>query len=284
MRNEILGINRRNLEYIYLKNARERFPLVDDKIDAKAILSRAGLPIVRTLAEIDSRKQIAEFLDSVDRGSDFVVKPARGFGGSGISVIRSFQPETSQREAAAFRMAAILSGMFALDSLSDRVLIEELVREDPGIQEFHGGLGVSDLRVLCADNRSIMAMLRLPCAESAPTANLHQGGVGVGIDMITGKTTFGVHHGRPIATHPDTGVVLEGFRIPHWDRIVQIGRCLNETFGLGYLGGDIVVDALHGPLVLEVNARPGLTIQLANQLGLRGPLERVQAKGGGSRA
>jgi len=48
-----------------------------------------------------------------------------------------------------------------------------------------------------------------------------------------------------------------------------------EISGLGYLGVDIAIDKERGPLVLELNARPGLSIQLANLSGLKERLERV---------
>jgi hypothetical protein len=41
-----------------------------------------------------------------------------------------------------------------------------------------------------------------------------------------------------------------------------------ELTGLGYQGIDIVLDRDKGPLLLELNARPGLAIQIANQAGL----------------
>ena len=40
------------------------------------------------------------------------------------------------------------------------------------------------------------------------------------------------------------------------------------SFKLGYIGVDFVVDPILGPLILELNARPGLNIQLANREGL----------------
>ncbi len=46
-----------------------------------------------------------------------------------------------------------------------------------------------------------------------------------------------------------------------------------ELTGLGYLGVDLVLDKTHGPLMLELNARPGLNIQIANNDGL---LERME--------
>jgi D-alanine-D-alanine ligase-like ATP-grasp enzyme len=45
--------------------------------------------------------------------------------------------------------------------------------------------------------------------------------------------------------------------------------------GLGYLGADIVLDKQQGPMLLELNARPGLAIQVANQAGLQHRLERA---------
>ena len=38
------------------------------------------------------------------------------------------------------------------------------------------------------------------------------------------------------------------------------------------------MDALGGPMILELNARPGLAIQLANGAGLRPRLEAVDAR------
>jgi hypothetical protein len=46
--------------------------------------------------------------------------------------------------------------------------------------------------------------------------------------------------------------------------------------GLGYIGVDVVLDANHGPLLLELNARPGLAIQIANFQGLLVPLEQIE--------
>jgi D-alanine-D-alanine ligase-like ATP-grasp enzyme len=46
---------------------------------------------------------------------------------------------------------------------------------------------------------------------------------------------------------------------------------------LGYLGVDIVLDRDKGPLLLELNARPGLSIQIANGAGLVPRLEVIEA-------
>jgi hypothetical protein len=43
------------------------------------------------------------------------------------------------------------------------------------------------------------------------------------------------------------------------------------------MGVDIVLDQNLGPLILEMNARPGLAIQIANQAGLQTRLDKVEA-------
>jgi len=52
------------------------------------------------------------------------------------------------------------------------------------------------------------------------------------------------------------------------------GICFSSV-GLGYLGVDLVIDKNEGPLLLELNARPGLQIQIANRKGLLGRLEMI---------
>jgi predicted ATP-grasp superfamily ATP-dependent carboligase len=86
-----------------------------------------------------------------------------------------------------------------------------------------------------------------------------------------------VLRGRARATHPDLGRSVVGVTVPRWDEILDIAARCYDAVPLGYLGVDVVLDAADGPLVLELNARPGLTIQLANGRGLRAVMETVAA-------
>lgn len=113
-----------------------------------------------------------------------------------------------------------------------------------------------------------MAMARVPTAESGGLANLHQGALGLGIDLGTGITTGGVYKNRCVTHAPNSNKPLAGIQIPHWKDILDTATQSSLIFGLGYLGVDIVIDRLQGPMVIEVNARPGLNIQLANATGL----------------
>ena len=96
--------------------------------------------------------------------------------------------------------------------------------------------------------------------------------VGIG----TGATTHAIQQRRPIEVHPDTGQSLLHRVLPGWSPMLEFAvRAADET-GLGYVGADMVVDAIHGPVLLEMNARPGLMIQLANQAGLLPRLRAIE--------
>lgn len=276
----ILGMNRRNLQYIQAKNPRAHYPLADDKILAKKLMVDSGLPVPETIAVVNRRDQIDTQVQALHNVGGFVVKPSRGFGGAGVLVITrsedGFHKPSGDRLTDAdlrLHMASILAGMFALDHIEDAVLIERLVRDDSVLSKIHGGIGVSDLRIIVQDDVPVMAMLRLPTRASNGTANLHQHGIGIGVDLQTGRTTYAVHDDQPINAHPDTGAALHGIAIPGWTRSIELAKQINTVFGMGYLGADIVLDADQGPVILEVNVRPGLAIQLANQTGLRAVLE-----------
>ena len=121
----------------------------------------------------------------------------------------------------------------------------------------------------------VMAMLRAATKESDGRANLHQGALGIGIDLATGRTIRAVHYGRPLSRHPDMDAELMGIQLPGWDKILDIAVTCQEMTGLGYLGVDLMIDETLGPLMIEVNARPGLAIQMANGVGLLRRLEPV---------
>jgi len=145
-------------------------------------------------------------------------------------------------------------------------MIETLVEFDP-IFDRYSYEGVPDIRVIIYKGYPAMAMLRCSTQESDGKANLHQGAVGVGIDMASGKALFAVQHGTPVTKHPDTGYDFSELQIPHWEKMLSLAASCYEVTHLGYLGVDIVLDKNLGPLILELNARPGLAIQIANRIG-----------------
>jgi len=272
----LLGINRRNLELLYTHNQRQHLRGVDDKIRAKEILGSQGIAVPETICTADSQLEISRCIDAVTERSSFVIKPSCSYGGQGVMVVERTDDgawRTPGGRAVTigdirFHMASIVSGMYAMDHVSDRVLVEAKVQEAGVFRAVHGAEGVSDIRVIVLEGNPLMAMLRMPCAASKGRANLHAGGIGIGIDLTSGVTLAGIEKGRVRETHPDTDVELRGHVIPRWEEVMSLAKRLNDAFHLGYLGGDFVIDEQRGPLILEVNARPGLEIQLANEVGL----------------
>lgn len=279
----ILGMNKRNGDYIAKYNSRSHYPLVDDKLKTKKLAEDAGLAVPKLYGTAKVEHEIPDLVEQLELIGDFVIKPAHGSGGEGILVIMNktshgFRKSSGQiinEQGVVHHISNILSGMYSLGGLPDTALIEQRVEFDPVFADI-SYQGVPDIRTIVLKGVPVMAMLRLPTHESDGKANLHQGAIGVGIDLKTGKTLTGVMHEHMVTHHPDTGYLISGLTIPNWDSILQLTARCYDLVGLGYIGVDIVLDRSHGPLMLEMNARPGLSIQIANNCGLLLRLEKVE--------
>lgn len=284
-RRTVLGLNRRNQDYVFRYNSRELFHLADNKIATKAALAARGIPVPKSFAVFEVQWDLRRVGWALRKLSDFVMKPARGSGGGGILAIarregeRFFKPSGecfSQRDIED-HASDILAGAFSRNQRFDEAILEYHVHSDPTLDAMSFG-GVADYRLLVFLGVPVMAMLRLPTRRSDGRANLHLGGIGVGIDMLSGMTSAAVSFHGPVEAHPDLGVPLLGVRLPAWEEVLEIAARCYDALGLGYFGADLVLDAALGPLVLEVNGRPGLGIQLANGRGLRPLLEAVERR------
>ncbi len=279
--NAMLGMNARNFLYIRNFNRRSQKLVADDKLLTKKRLLKAKVPTNAILANFDSLQGVRDF-DWSSLPSDFAIKPAHGYGGRGIVVVRKWDGEHGVIEKGKridfYDLERIifgaLDGEHSLNNLPDTAFIEERIRPHTFFKKY-ASKGVPDIRVIVCNGVPIMAMMRLPTIYSDGKANLHLGALGVGIDMRTGITTFGVVGIQPVMFIPGTKTKVRGIKIPYWDDILRISVEAQQCSKLGFTGIDIVIDNKHGPLVLEINARPGLGIQIANQSSLRTRLERI---------
>ncbi len=286
----ILGMNQRNADFILPYNPRKFFPRVDNKLETKRLAQLAGIPVPELYHVIEFEHQIRAVHGILEQYKSFVIKPAQGSGGDGIIVIagrrgRHYLKSDGSiitQEDLSFHLSNILSGMHSLGGHADKVIVEAKVEFDPIFQDI-SYQGVPDIRIIVFLGYPIMAMVRLPTRLSSGKANLHQGAIGVGIDLKTGITAQGTQHNRVVQEHPDTACGVHGVQIPHWPELLHICAQTYELTGLGYLGVDLVLDKTLGPMMLELNARPGLAIQIANQTGLLPRLEKVRAQGQDSR-
>ncbi len=278
----ILGMNRRNAEYVMRHNPRARFPLVDNKVLTKQLARQFGVPAPELYHVIEHHGDIAGLEEALGTRTEFALKPARGSGGSGIVLITGRTPagfvrrsgRTMSQEDFLYHVSGILSGIYSLGGQEDSAIIEALIHPAP-VFESISYKGVPDIRIIVYRGVPVMAMTRLPTRASDGKANIHAGAIGAGIDIACGLTLTAVHNSEVISFHPDTGHLLAGLDIPHWDNMLLTAARAFDMTGLGYIGVDLVIDIDRGPLLLELNARPGLQIQIANESGLRKRLESV---------
>lgn len=278
----VVGINMRNARFLLPNNPRRLYQNVDNKLRTKALAEERGLAVPQTYLVVESPADVSSMEKKLARYDSFVMKPARGSGGKGVLVIDHrdgefyVKPSGSKLSGAELCHHAenILAGLYSLGGNRDSALIEYRVTPAKVLTEI-SFQGAPDIRIVMLHGYPVMAMLRAATKESDGRANLHQGAIGIGIDLATGRSVRAVHHGNPIDTHPDLKSALIGVQMPEWDKILEIAVTCHEMTGLGYLGVDLMIDQTIGPLMIEVNARPGLAIQMANGVGLRNRLEPV---------
>lgn len=280
----ILGMNRRNIDLIAAHNPRHLYPLVDNKLKTKQLAEEYGITTPKLRQVIQAQHEIKKSLGTLRELKAFAAKPAKGSGGKGILVVSGYEEGYFIKSSGATlderdikrHLSNTLAGLYSLAGATDVALVEDLVQMSPLFSDY-SFQGIPDIRVIVFQGYPVMSMLRLATRASDGKANLHQGAVGVGLDIATGACIQAVQFGKLVEEHPDTGVPLTDIRLPDWEMFLLLASRCHDMTGLGYIGADIVLDKTHGPMLLELNARPGLTIQVTNGSGLIGRLEKIEA-------
>jgi alpha-L-glutamate ligase-like protein/uncharacterized protein (TIGR02421 family) len=277
----VLGMNARNLLYIKPFNPRKAVAFADDKLKTKAFLQARGIPTAKMYARIETRNQLRTF-DFMSLPEECVLKPNYGFGGEGIKILKGRRnglfleqgkrpiPEEELRE----HIEDILDGKFSVNGRPDTAFFEKILVADESFAPFRPA-GLPDIRLVVFNLVPVMAMIRIPTAESGGKANIHMGGIGIGIDIAKGITTHAVQFSKLIDSLPH-GASPAGIPIAHWEEMLLIASRIQYITNIGYLAVDLTIDQEQGPVLLEVNARAGLTVQIANLAPLRARLERVE--------
>jgi alpha-L-glutamate ligase-like protein len=271
----VIGINKRNADYLLVYNSRRYYPLVDDKLQTKLIAEKVGMPVPPLYGKIEYPHEVKLLPELVADHAEFVVKPAQGSGGDGILIVvgrmgklfHLADGDYMTVEDMSYHINTILAGTFSLGGQEDKALIEYRVNFDSVFEQI-SYRGIPDIRIITLLGVPVMSMVRLPTRKSHGKANLHQGAIGAGISIDEGKTLTAVWDNSIVDIHPDTGNTVMDVTVPHWDRLLTMAALSYDLTHLGFQGIDIVLDKNRGPLVLELNARPGLNIQIANREGL----------------
>lgn len=254
------------------------------KLRAKTFLAKHSIQVPQLYARITSSEDLREFdWHSID--GSFAVKPASGSAGKGIIVFQgydkkkkawlSINDEYFTEDDLDLHVSDILSGQYSTWGNRHMALIEERIPIHPALEEY-AQLGTPDIRVIVYHRIPVMAMARIPTEASGGRANLDLGAIGVGIDMGTGKTLYGVSGKKKlIRSFPHNQMPVGGIQIPNWSEVLSTAvRAANAT-GLEFCGTDIFLHPSKGPMIAEINSFPGLSVQIANRDGLRQRLERV---------
>ena len=165
----------------------------------------------------------------------------------------------------------------SLDELRRRIevgghyIIQERVRQHPRLSELcPDSLNTVRLITMVLDGSptTFGAVLRMGTKGSSRDT-WSTGGVAVGIDLETGclmkSGFFSPKCGTRVERHPDTGVVFEGFEVPHFLETVETAQRLHGYFyGFQSIGWDIGITP-DGPSFVEGNDDWGLQ-------SLQGPL------------
>jgi alpha-L-glutamate ligase-like protein len=279
----ILGLNARSQAYMTPLNSPKARQIADSKLRMFRVLKYAKIPTPNVYKKFKVPRDVLEF-NWESLPDSFALKPSRGFGGEGIIVVKkrlsasvwiTTQKSQITIEDLKLHVLDILEGAYSMKNVPDVAFVQEYVGRHKTFRKY-AYRGTPDIRIIVFNKIPVMAMLRLPTRESGGHANLHQGAIGVGIDIATGITTKAIWHGQEIKYKPDTNRKLHGIKIPNWTTCLTIAVETAIVSGLGFSGVDIVLHPESGPMVLELNARPGLQIQLANMAGLKKRLERVE--------
>ena len=280
----ILGLNARNMLYEPL-NPKSAIRFGTSKFRAKVFLAKHGITVAKLYAKLTSLEEVRAY-DWSQAGNTFVIKPANGSAGKGVLVIKrkkkgeevwiDLEDNELSLSDLVLHCRNILEGEYSTWGSFPTILIEERVPLHPDLEPYVE-VGTPDIRVIVFNKIPIMAELRLPTLESGGRANLHQGAYGLGVDMGSGETTYGIGKEDKLFTKfPGTEVKTAGIKVPYWTDVLKTAvRCANAT-GFVYTGVDLFVHPEKGPMVAELNRAPGLRIQVANKAGLRKRLERIE--------
>ncbi len=279
LQERVIGMNARNHQLVYPNNPRKYYILANDKVQSKAILVQHNIPTPQTYQVITATRDIRSCWQTLETLNAVCIKPAMGSGGGGILILKKEERgqwtkpsgAVMERKDIEAHLANILFGMYS-SGASDKVILEYCLHPHPFFTEIYSD-GVPDFRIIMLDQKPVLAMLRMPNDRSDGKANLHMGALGIGIDMSTGRLGSGFDGRQYVDHHPDTGVLFAGKPLPEWEKTLSMALETAKLFPLNYLGIDIVYDRDSGPMVIEINARPGIEIQNVNQKGLRSLLD-----------
>lgn len=139
-------------------------------------------------------------------------------------------------------------------------IVEEEITQISALKKFHPW-SINTIRIVTLyDNINdcvhiINARIRLGNNKNS-VDNLHYGGIGANIDILTGviNTEGRDSNNNKYTYHPITGVQIVGFKIPYWKECIEYAKkAARHIPNVRYIGWDIVIKEDGSFILIEAN-------------------------------
>lgn len=219
-----------------------------------------------------SLDELKEFLK---RNEKIIYKPVNSLGGDRVKAMYSKDIEDIES--------------FYNEIVNNDIQLETYIIQHPEINAFAPN-SVNTIRIMTfgynGESEILAAFLRVGNGI-ADVDNFHQGGMGIKIDINTGKLVGDAFDkdNNIFKEHPVSHIKFDGFKIPNWDIIVKTVKeaaLVNEHIHV--VGWDVAVTK-DGCTFVEGNRRPGFDlVQVAYNCGrkdiMNKCLDKINAKEG----
>ena len=240
-----------------------------------AFFSERGMPVPGVLGLLGLERGPGTFLPPA---RDFLVKPATGGQGRGISIWR-YQPETGQWKSQGRTADAgtLLKGLEEQAATTPGgLVVQEVLANGQEIVPF-APFALSTFRtVTVLDEKGeptvVVGQFRTATKAESPVDNFHAGGCLFHIDLESGrfgKGEQGDYCDNPVSIerHPATGNQISGVAVPRLAEIRALALRAHALLpSLPCIGWDIAVTE-GGPVLVEANVPPGLQPTQQVQVG-----------------
>lgn len=195
----------------------------------------------------------AEFRQFLEKHGRVFMKPLGGSCGRGIFILD--QEDYVQNGSSVEQYRSFIA--------------EELINQHDVIKKLNPN-AVNTVRIITYRGVVLIAVLKLGTGSNI-VDNQHANGLNGNIDLETGITNspFLDLEYKPYYRHPDTGEVLLGVQIPHWQELkVKVESAAQELCEVPYIGWDVAVTP-SGIAIIEANEAPGHDLaQGAGKIGI----------------
>lgn len=278
----LLWQNERNLKFINEYNDDYAKKLADSKLKTKEFLQTKWINVSKTLFVVRDLNDL-NTIDLHNFELPFVLKPNSWYGWKWILIVEKKDEQNNfitndwgkySKSDLIHHIKDILDWFYSLSWSRDKAIFEQKIILESSI-ELLWKYWLPDIRVIVFNMVPVMAMLRVPTENSKWKANLHGWACWVWVDIWTWKLTYITQFRKIIKSIPGIWDI-RWIEIPFWDEVLKLALKVANSTNIWYLWCDIVLDDNVWPLLLEVNVRPGLEVQVANLHPLWERLKKVQ--------